>query len=115
MKIIRTPEPDDEGNDFDSHVDGLPPGFRFDGETYEPTFDAERLGAQAKSVFKLMKDQRWRTLKEIARATQCPEASVSARLRDFRKPKFGSNVVERRNRSAGTHEYRLIPSRAEWR
>lgn len=34
-------------------------------------------------------------------------ASISARLRDLRKPKFGGYVVERRRRTVGTWEYRV--------
>jgi hypothetical protein len=99
---------------FGGHVDGLPPAIRFDGSTYEPPLDADRLGAQAKAVFDLMADGRWRTLAEISEATGCPEASVSARLRDFRKDKFGGNEVERERLGAGLHRYRLVPARAEW-
>jgi len=83
----------------------------FDGDTYERPFDYERLGKQARSVFLLMSDGRWRTLPQISRATGCPEASVSARLRDFRKRKFGSHTVERRSvgsRTLGLYEYRLL-------
>lgn len=99
---------------FEGHVDGLPPPVRFDGETYSPPLDADRLGAQAKAVFGLMSDGRWRTLAEISAATGYPEASVSARLRDFRKSKFGGNDVERERLEAGLHRYRLVPARSEW-
>lgn len=100
---------------FDQHLEGLPPAIRFDGDTYEPPLDAERLGSQAKAVFKLMRDEQWRTLRQIADATGYPEASVSARLRDFRKRKFGRNTVERRRVAGGTYEYRLVVERDGWR
>lgn len=90
------------------------PGF--DGRTYEQRFDYERLGKQARGVFLLMRDRRWRTLREISDATAYPEASISARLRDFRKPKFGAHIVEDRRRGAavdGVWEYRLIVSNGE--
>jgi hypothetical protein len=35
------------------------------------------------------------TLQDIARETGDPEASISARLRDLRKPQFGGHTVER--------------------
>lgn len=54
-----------------------------------------------------MKDGSWHTLPEIAAGTGDPEASISARLRDLRKPRFGSYVVDRRRRSQGLFEYRL--------
>ena len=83
---------------------------RFDGGTYEHRFDYQRLGKQARAVFVVMRDGHWRTLHEIALATGCPEASISARLRDFRKPKFGGHQVHDRRRddpTSGVWEYRL--------
>jgi hypothetical protein len=82
-----------------------------DGATYSPTDDKPRLNAQTLRVFDLMKDGRWRTLREISTATGDGEASVSARLRDLRKDKFGGFVVERRHigeRSTGWFEYRVL-------
>lgn len=94
---------------------GVIPGaqipMRFDGETYNPILDRARLGAQAGRVWDTMSDGVWRTLAVIAYRTGDPEASVSARLRDFRKSRFGSHVVERRRKGkgrGGTWEYRLI-------
>lgn len=81
---------------------------RFDGSSFEPVLDADRLTRQLDSVRCLMLDHQWRSLSEIAAATGCPEASVSARLRDLRKPKFGGYVVERRRRTAATFEYRVL-------
>jgi hypothetical protein len=49
----------------------------------------------------------WRTLAEIETATGFPQASISARLRDLRKPKFGPYIVERQRRRPGTWEYRV--------
>jgi len=83
----------------------------FDGNTYDPKYDKERLASQLNRVFNCMKDRKWRTLKEISRIVSAPEASVSARLRDFRKERFGSYVVEMRpkeDRKKGWYEYRLL-------
>lgn len=80
-----------------------------DGETYERRKDKARLNAQTYRVWHLMSDQQWRTLREIARATGDPEASVSARLRDLRKEKFGGFDVQRQRRTEGTFEYRMMP------
>ena len=87
----------------------------FDGFTYEREPDQVRLNEQALRVARLMADGRWRTLGEIERDTQDPQASISARLRDFRKDRFGASTVERRRRgeeARGLHEYRLEMSRA---
>lgn len=83
----------------------------FDGATIVPELDESRLGSQLARVWNACKDSRWRTLTEIAKATGDPEASVSARLRDFRKPRLGSHEVLRHHRgdpANGLIEYKLI-------
>jgi hypothetical protein len=82
-----------------------------DGDTYTPELDRVRLGAQAQRVLDLMLDGRWRTLAEISEQTHDPEASVSARLRDLRKPAHGGYIIDRRSRGNpehGHYEYRLV-------
>ena len=82
----------------------------FDGKTYEPEKDRGRLRTQSQVVFDLMKDGRWRTLRSIEDETGFPQSSISARLRDFRKPKFGSHTVERSRQDqecSGTYVYRI--------
>lgn len=79
-----------------------------DGDTYEPQQDRIRLNKQAREVWDLMRDGKWRELWRIADATGCPIQSVSARLRDFRKERFGSHEVDRRRVKGGVFQYRLI-------
>lgn len=79
----------------------------FDGSTFDRTRDGPRLFHQAELVFECIKDGRWRTLHAIAEQTRQPEASVSARLRDLRKPRYGGHTVKRRYIAQGVHEYRL--------
>jgi hypothetical protein len=81
---------------------------RFSGETYDHEKDGQRLAAQLYKVKNLMKDGNWRSLFEISAEVQAPEASVSARLRDLRKPRFGSHTVERKRVGKGLFMYRLI-------
>jgi hypothetical protein len=86
-------------------------GDLFEGVTYVPTLDRERLGEQLLRVIDTMADGRWRTLREIARITDDPEASISARLRDCRKL-WGTDALESRRRPSvdarrGCWEYRL--------
>lgn len=78
-----------------------------DGVTYEPTRDRARLTGQLAAVYRLMRDGRWRTLYDISVEAGGSEASVSARLRDLRKPQFGRYTVERRNVGGGLWEYRI--------
>ena len=90
----------------------------FSGTTYDAGLDLERLGAQARKVWVLMADREWRTLQEIGDELGIrSEASISARLRDFRKASFGSHQVDRRRRGAtkaelalGLFEYRVLPN-----
>ena len=86
----------------------------FDGDTYDHDLDFLRLKRQLDRVFYVMSDGNWRTLPAIAKVTRGSEASVSARLRDFRKPKFGEHQVNRRargDRKKGLFEYQLIVNR----
>lgn len=90
-------------------------GCAFAGYTYEPGRDYERLKTQLADVYRLMQDGNWRTLAMIRKLTggHHSEAAISARLRDFRKPKFGGHTVDRRYISDGLFTYRLIVRREE--
>jgi hypothetical protein len=82
----------------------------FDGATYEPEHDKARLTTQLERVKALMLDGQWRTLAKIQNKVGGTESSVSARLRDLRKSRFGGYAVDRRRRgepSAGLFEYRV--------
>ena len=101
---------------FDPRVAFAPVGFTVpgegpdhDGETYDPDRDHVRLNAQTLRVWEVMKGGAWMTLKQISDATGDPEASISARLRDLRKAKFGGHTVERDCLGGGLHMYRVIP------
>lgn len=84
-------------------------GPDFDGETYDHDRDHERLTSQLARVRALMSDGKWRTISQISANTMDPEASVSARLRDLRKDKFGALEVQRREASEnGLFEYRVV-------
>ena len=83
------------------------PVANFDGETYDRDRDGARLAYQMSAVVSLVKNGSWWTLKDLSRTTGYPESSVSARLRDLRKPKFGSFNVERKYISRGLWAYRV--------
>jgi hypothetical protein len=94
-------------------LERIPIAGRFDGATYDPDRDGERLTRQARLVFRLMRDGQWHTLPEITDRLERlgwhePEQSISARLRDLRKAKFGGHTVERRYVSKGLWKYRLV-------
>lgn len=84
-----------------------------DGETYDAARDGKRLFRQLRNVRACMESGRWLTLDAIRRTLSddgvpASIASVSARIRDLRKPRFGGAVVERRYVSRGLWEYRLV-------
>ncbi len=81
--------------------------MRFDGETFEPDRDGERLGKELTAVRVYVMDHEWHTLSEISNALGYPEASISARLRDLRKARFGSYVVNREYVSRGLWRYQI--------
>lgn len=102
-------------NDWDDGILGgwkdMPLEPHFDGTEYQPEFDFVRLTGQLSRIFMLMSDGRWRTLIEIEWETGDPAASISAQLRNLRKPRFGGHIVEKRcrgNRSNGLFEYRVV-------
>jgi predicted transcriptional regulator len=84
----------------------------FDGPAYVPALDQARLTGQLQTIFTLMRDGQWRTLREVETATGFPQASISAQLRHLRKQRFGSYQLEKRRRgieTRGLYEYRLLP------
>jgi|TARA_R110002167_G_scaffold16656_1_gene64720 hypothetical protein len=83
---------------------------------YAFEYDFSRLKTARDKVYTLMKDSKWRTLKEISLKTGSPEASASALLRDFRKAKYGMHIVDRRikgTRTSGLWEYKLTENIAD--
>lgn len=82
----------------------------FDGRTFDPAYDQDRLAHLLGRVWQRMRYGGWFTLKELTQHCGGSEAGCSARIRDLRKPKFGGYVVERRRRGDpknGLWEYRL--------
>ena len=92
-------------------------GQPFAGATYEPAKDQRRLTGQALRVWESLTAApgQWWTLAALRLhllgryCAHDTEAAISARLRDLRKPSHGAHVVERRRRTGGLFEYRLIP------
>lgn len=89
------------------------PSRAFDGETYAPKRDHARLKSQLQRVFELMKDGNWRTLAQISEVVGGSEASVSSRLRDTRKIKYGAHHVSRRHVGSGLYRYKLVLNQGE--
>jgi len=82
----------------------------FAGATYDAKYDCARLTGQILRIREAMLDGKWRTLPEIENVTGDGQASISAQLRNLRKPAFGSHQVDKRRRGEaerGCWEYRL--------
>lgn len=62
---------------------------------YKPALSSPLRLFQIDAVYGLMKDGHWRTLEQISKQLKQPIQSVSARLRDLRKDKFGGFTVRR--------------------
>lgn len=86
----------------------LRPAHGFGGATFDPELDDARLGKQLAAVLAVLREdpERYWTLAELEARTGFPQASISARLRDLRKPDLNF-PVPRRRRSEGTFEYAL--------
>jgi hypothetical protein len=80
----------------------------FDGADYVHERDGKRLANNHYKLKELMQDEQFRTLREISGLIHVPEASVSAALRDFRKEKFGSNILNKKYLGNGLYSYQLI-------
>jgi len=88
-------------------------GADFDGETYEPELDKVRLTGMLQRVYSAMSSGAWCSLSHLARTAQGSEASVSARIRDLRKEKFGGFEVQRKRIERGLFHYRLVLGQEE--
>jgi hypothetical protein len=84
---------------------------RRDGASYDHDQDASRLQQQQLDVWNVMRTGKWYSLYTLSAMTGHPPQSISARLRDFRKERFGSHTVDRKRYGLyrGTFVYRLVP------
>lgn len=94
------------------------PENAFGGETYNAKRDYHRLTGQLLRTWQVMLDGRERTLAMITREASAKrldgrydtEAAISARLRDFRKDKYGSHIVIAYNGGGSLWWYKLVPN-----
>ena len=100
--------------DPDSHPKsggGLPlfDQTRISGSDYSPEIDRPRLIGQIQRVYEAMSDGQWRTLREISDKTGDGEASISAQLRNLRKPPHRLTIDKQRrgDPKSGLWEYRI--------
>jgi hypothetical protein len=80
----------------------------FDGKTYDPALDEDRLATALGRIYDAMRDNGWWTLTQLAQVGRCTEAAASARIRDLRKIRFGSHHIEHVRVRGGLWRYRLL-------
>jgi len=68
-------------------------------------------GSRARRIFDYMSNAGWANLNVVAKEMDIPHSSLTAELRNFRKPKKGSHTVEKKRVSANTYLYRLTPNK----
>jgi len=95
-------------------MSGVQSELSFDGADFNQELDGARLTGQICRVYTIMKDGSWRSVAEIQTAifkkfkVLDPEPSISAQLRNLRKPQNGANAVEgRRREKSSLYEYQL--------
>lgn len=79
----------------------------FQGDDYVATRDRDRLTSQIKKIYLHMRDEQWRSLKDISNELDIPHSSVSAQLRNLRKESFGSHKIHRKHLQGGFYLYKL--------
>lgn len=82
---------------------------RIDGAFYNPSLDEQRLTTQMERVRRELSDGRWHTAQHIADRTHAPLTSVSAQIRNLRKPENGGYHIEtKRDGDTGLFLYRMV-------
>ena len=81
--------------------------LNFDGSDYKHKRDSARLSGQLLRIWDVMKDGEWRTLDQISELTRTPHSSASAQLRNLRKERFGSHIIDKEHKDDGLYRYRL--------
>jgi hypothetical protein len=95
-------------NQAEMDFSGTTPIPHFDGDDYQPDRDHARLKTQLDIIRNAMTGAGPLTLEQISKQTGAPHASVSAQLRNLRKPRFGSFTVVRKHLGRGLYSYELI-------
>lgn len=85
-------------------------------ESFEIFFLGKVVGGELtgiEKIFNLMKDEQFRTLAEISKMTGVGEASVSAQIRNLKKPQFGGHDSDKKHLGGGIWIYRIIVNRGK--
>ena len=81
----------------------------FGGATFDEERDGERLSTEMEAVKRVMFDGQWHTLPELHALTGYPStAALDSRIRDLRKKKWGTHMVESKYVSRSVWAYRVL-------
>ncbi|NBV20341.1 DNA methyltransferase, partial [Janthinobacterium sp.] len=72
------------------------------------TKEQQRRRLKREDIWRYARTGEWWTLYDLEARTGHPVQSISARLRDFRKARYGAWTVERRYQGRGLWEYRVV-------
>lgn len=86
-----------------------------DGSTFDPNRDQPAIDIQRLRTWDVIRDNQWHTSVELEERVGSNWASVGARVRDFRKARFGRRTVLNRRVAGqrGLWEYRLVPENGQ--
>lgn len=84
------------------------------GVTFDQARAAKRLNAQLQRVYDALLDGKWHTFSDLESiiytrtGVRDPQASLSARIRDLRKPEILGAVIDKECLGRGLWSYRLV-------
>lgn len=78
-----------------------------DRAAYDPEADKDRRRKQLGRVYSVLRDGLWHGLPELTERAGGLATSVSARIRDLRKPKFGGREIQARCFGRNVWKYRM--------
>jgi hypothetical protein len=70
--------------------------------------DRKRLKSQRSGVWNILRDHRWHPLTIFKQKVKGSDSSITARIRDARKKKYGGHIIQCARDAAGVYRYRLV-------
>lgn len=69
-----------------------------------------RLAGQLVRVYEAIRNHEWWSLRDLSEAVGGSATSMSARIRDLRKDRFGGFTIDKQMTDPGLYRYRLVPN-----
>lgn len=92
----------------------------FDGKTFSPELDGDRLANWREKVFDFLSDHEWHTLSEIREGVGAgPDVAIPQRIYDLRKESNGNWEIESKRlpgrEKSGVWLYRFTGRKNDWK